>query len=184
MAGGTSKLALDAALFGYYSASFGLTRHILESWAHAAYVGFFPEEARSWFLQQADTAESAGPRRERSERYVLNKLKTHFRKHFTNDLYLIERTEDVRRATHKGAHPSGHLLDRMASNEEGRFIYGPNYRPQLALATLTCGIWATLVITLEAHRLRPQDETWQRTIARILAEHNTVILDFTDAPGR
>lgn len=36
MAGGTSKLALDAALFGHYSGSFGPTRHPAESWLHAA----------------------------------------------------------------------------------------------------------------------------------------------------
>ena len=36
MAGGTSKLALYAALFGHYSGSFGPTRHPAESWLHAA----------------------------------------------------------------------------------------------------------------------------------------------------
>ncbi len=71
MAGGTSKLALDAALFGYYSASFGLTRHLLESWIHAAYVGIQPGEARAWFRQYNDAAKDQRQLNERGEKVAL-----------------------------------------------------------------------------------------------------------------
>lgn len=82
---------------------------------------------------------------------------------------------------HKGAHPSGHLLHQLTSGEEDRYICANDHR-DLALDVLTCGIRATLVITIEAHRLIPQSVEWQAEWARIHSEHPTITPDFSSEP--
>lgn len=56
---GTSKLALDAALGGYYAQSFMLLRHLLESWVQVRYARLLPAEATRWYALPDGT-----PRRE------------------------------------------------------------------------------------------------------------------------
>lgn len=182
LSGGTSKLVLDAALYGHYSGSFGLTRHLTESWLQAAYVGIQPDAARAWFRQSADAVKDQKELYERKVETAVRELKKHFKETFPSELYMVERTDDVRTAMHKGAHPSGYLLHQLTSGEDNRFIYGANYHRDLALIALTCGIWATIVVTIEAHRLIPQSVEWQEAWETIRGEHETIIPDFSSAP--
>ena len=44
LAGGNIKLAMDAALAGYYSGCMALERHMLETWRRSAYARLHPED--------------------------------------------------------------------------------------------------------------------------------------------
>jgi hypothetical protein len=51
---GNSKAALDMALAGYYSASYVLIRHLLETWEHVAFIRLEPDTAIAWYQQEGD----------------------------------------------------------------------------------------------------------------------------------
>lgn len=51
LAGGNSKLALDAMMAGYYSGCLALERHMLETWRRVAYARLCTEDIWRWYPQ-------------------------------------------------------------------------------------------------------------------------------------
>src|SRR5687768_6303696 len=52
LAGSNIKLAIDAALAGYYNGCFALERHMLETWCRSAYARLGPEDIWRWYPVQ------------------------------------------------------------------------------------------------------------------------------------
>lgn len=182
LSAGTSKFALDASLYGYYSSAFAMTRHMLECWFWSAHVGFQPADARAWFWQRAAEVNDRQLLFERDSERIISAVVSRFRKDFGAEAYIADRSDTVRKAMHKGAHASGHLLTQMSTDAQDRFVIGANYRPELAIVALTCGIWATIVILLEINNIRPQSSAWQQALVDIKAIHRTAIPDFSSEP--
>jgi hypothetical protein len=149
---GNSKVAFDAALAGYYSACFGLIRHLLESWEHIAYIRFVPKAAASWYEQpQESTAEREPPPSRRRRQLLRQKLK---------DPAIVGIVERLTEQMHKGAHPSGEGLAQTVDDEADRYELGATYRRGLALLALDAGILANSLLLEELAWLRPQDAGW------------------------
>jgi hypothetical protein len=49
LAGGSIKLAMDAALAGYYNSCMALERHMLETWSRSVYTRLHPEDIWRFF---------------------------------------------------------------------------------------------------------------------------------------
>jgi len=180
LAASTSKFTLDAALFGYYSASFGMIRHMLECWYWSVHVGYCPKDARAWYSQSIENVSDDQQRVQRDTEKIIRSVIKRFKKDYPNKSYVVEQTEKVRIAMHKGAHATGHLLTQMESDDEKLFIFGANYRPKFTIFALSCGIWATLLALSQLNDLRPQGLEWQLTLAEIMEVHQVVIPGYTD----
>ena len=73
----TVKLALDAALAGYYSQAYGLLRHMSETWEQMVYLRFNEQAGKQWF--SPDGAKSA---QEPSQGMILRGIRKHGKKEF------------------------------------------------------------------------------------------------------
>ena len=155
--GRTSKLALDAALTGYYSESAALSRTIVESWAQAAYLRFYPNEALRWY--QAPESE---PTRDPPSKY--STLSKKLRKAKV-DPATITLADQLYAATSKGAHPSAEFFHQAKGEYKGtlqQYFYAPRYAPDYAVDVLEWGVLALLLTLYELGHLVLQPEEWHR----------------------
>ncbi len=149
---GNSKAAFDMALAGYYSASYGLIRHLLETWEHVAFIRLEPDTAIAWYQQEGEQSDwkfepGDNPRRKRlrGEETLKGNLK------------IVER---LWKEMSKGAHPTGEGLVQTMGEGAGRHVLGANFQRNMALLALDSGILANHLLLTELFHLIPQDEKW------------------------
>ncbi len=157
---GNSKAALDMALAGYYSASYGLIRHLLETWEHVAFIRLEPDTAIAWYQQEGKQSERKfepgdNPRRKRLRREKT--LKGH--------LKIVERFWEE---MSNGAHPTGKGLVQTMGESAGRHVLGANFQRNMALLALDSGAYANLLLLTEIVQLRPKDENWIQQLDDVL----------------
>ncbi len=154
---GTSKLSLDAAMAGYYSQSFALTRHMLESWAQAAYVRIRPEEAYRWYAQPGDPKQWDRPR---SFDAVRKAIRPHIK-----PKGIVDRVDAVIKQLNKGAHPSPELLAQTVGVRLGQYVVGPSYERDLAAESFYFGVYATYLLLAEFMAYVEDMEAWAHELS-------------------
>jgi hypothetical protein len=84
---GSAKLALDAALAGYYSQVYGLLRHMAETWEQMVYLRFNQQAAKQWF-----SPDGVKPAQEPRQNTILRGIRKHGKTEFEllGNLDLIE----------------------------------------------------------------------------------------------
>ncbi len=150
VAGGTSKLVLDAALVGYYTQGFALVRHMLESWRQMVYVVIRPGEAHRWFKGP----DGSNPREPR-ENTISNALLQH-----STDKDLVRQVNHTIKALRKSAHPSGLAFGQTQTGREGFAQFGANYQRELCVRLIDWGTFATLILLREVSRAVPVSDAW------------------------
>ncbi len=121
VAGGTSKVVLDAALAAYYTQGFALVRHMLETWRQMAYVVIRPSEAKRWFR----SPDGSNPR-EPDEGTIIRALQRR-----SADKVLLAQANRMITALRKAAHPSGLAFGQTQTGREGFAQFGANYQQEL-----------------------------------------------------
>lgn len=160
---GNSKAALDMALAGYYSGSYVLIRHLLETWEHVAFIRLEPDTAIAWYQQEGDCSTwkfepGDNPRRKRLRREIT--LKGH--------LKIVER---FWKEMSNGAHPTGKGLVQTMGEGAGRHVLGANFHANMALLALDSGVYANLLLLKEINQLKPQDENWIQQVHDVIRQH-------------
>ncbi len=152
-AGRTSKLAMDAALTGYYSEAAALTRHVTEAWAQAAYLRVLPTEGLRWY-RTTEGFLQAPP----SPKTVMAKLRR-----VKVDRGAIDLAASLFEQTHKGAHPSREFLGQVRGRQEGPqrvLTYVPVFDDDYSRAVLEWGALAMLLALSEYAHVEPQPQEW------------------------
>lgn len=151
----TAKLALDAALAGYYSQAFALLRHMLETWQQMVYVRFNPIAAELWF-----SPDGVKPAREPGTSTIVNKLRGYAKgdMELANNVAIVEKQI---RHLHKGAHPSAMVVGQAAAKEPGWLYLGAKFdRRYLANVTSNGTLAMALLLHEIAHSV-PVDDAWR-----------------------
>jgi hypothetical protein len=162
LAFGTSKLALDALVVGYYSACFGLIRHLLETWKRTVWVRLCPADAMPWYElpEQSPIGEDGMPRRGRKILYGS-----------TVDAGIKSNGSDADTATlsyvnagivhmHGGAHPGPEGLVQTWGDKPHQRVIGATYQRRLCMFGLKWGLSANLWLLQELRDLAPHGEWW------------------------
>lgn len=157
---GNSKAALDMALAGYYSASYSLIRHLLETWEHVAFIRLDPDTAMAWYQQKGEQSQWKFEPRDKPRRARLRREKT-----LKSDLEIVERTWEK---MCQGAHPTGEGLVQTMGEGAGRHVLGATFQQNMALLALDSGILASQLLLTELYRLIPQDEKWVHQLADVV----------------
>jgi len=152
-----------------------MIRHMLECWFWSLHVGFQPEDAVAWFRLEADPGPEERRQYERNVEKVVSSVVMRFRSDYPTEIPMVERADELRKAMHKGAHVSGHLLNQLLSDDDDRFIFGANYRSDLAVIALSCGLWTTIILLLELNNIRPQPREWQHTLGILRSKYEPLI---------
>ena len=177
LAGGNIKLAMDAALAGYYSACMGLERHMLETWRRVAYARLHPKDVWCWVPrsvwptdvqpasdslsakqggmptsipkadQIADTITTLG---DDVDRMFLAKVRAGF-----------DSLSDHSHPSFAGATQTWQPSDLQRRN------FGPTYQESLALRCLDWGLVASAMLLTEVGRLAPQGASWDAQLDQL-----------------
>ena len=142
-AAATSKLALDAALAGYYSQAFALLRHMLETWQQMVYVRINPAAAQQWYSPDGKRQPT-----EPLQSTIVNKL----RKYGKQDRELGHNAAEIERQItylHKGAHPSGLAAAQVETGKPGFLQLGANYDRRFLGHVMSKGIVAQALLVKE-----------------------------------
>jgi hypothetical protein len=172
LAGGNVKLALDAALAGYYSGCMALERHSLETWRRVVYARLHPLDIWRWIprnlwpanvlpASDALSVDRGGmptsiPKADQIARVIAD----------------LGGEEEQRNLAHIGK-GFGYLSDHSHPSLEGatqtwhpetfkRRYFGPTYSPIHAVRCLEWGLFAGAILLSEVGRLAPQGAEWDR----------------------
>lgn len=159
MAGATSKLSFDAALTGYYAESAALTRRIVESWAHVAYVRVQPLEGVGWFRSQTGEIRNPNPPKFHA---IVSRLKKK-----DIDQGTINLACELFKYTSQGAHPSPGFLRQSKASDGGEHSYVPSYKSEYAPDVLEWGVCGLLLTLYEQALLEPQPREWHNSYKAI-----------------
>lgn len=156
---GNSKAALDMGLAGYYSACYGLIRHLMETWEQVAYIRLKPESAIAWKWQEDESPRSQfepGTTRRRKRLKADHEIKD-----------ALPIAKSLTKKLDKGAHPTLEGLLQTTGEGIGRHVIGATFKHPMALLALDAGIWANSLLLKELDHLRPQSNEWRQQVADI-----------------
>lgn len=153
---GIAKLTLDAALAGYYSATFALIRHMLETWLQLVYVRILPTEAVRWYT----SAEGASPREPGSDT-IKRALDRHAKKSADQELkHNLAVVGRKIKDCNKGAHPSSLVIGQSQTGKPGFSQLGANYLEHQFVTAMSLGTVAIALLLHEMSRSAPIDRSW------------------------
>jgi len=158
----TAKLALDAALAGYYVQALGLIRRILESWRLMVFARARPDLARQW-LQPNNKGKYETP----DDGKIIREVQKYASK---TDKPLHRNLETVNRLIvrcHKGAHPSERSFETMETRSSEHTHIGATFNEHLLLEVLNIGC-AALALVLGEIRVDLQlSKEWARDLRTV-----------------
>lgn len=151
----SAKLALDAALAGYYSQAYGLLRHMAETWEQMVYLRFNEEAGKQWF--SPDGVQQA---REPSQGTILRGIRRHGKSErgLLGNLSVVE--EKVQ-ALNKGAHPSGLMMVQVSTKTPGMRQLGGALNEGLLGACLDLGTVLMAMLLNEIQHIARVDGDWK-----------------------
>jgi hypothetical protein len=170
LAGGNVKLALDAALAGYYSGSMALQRHLLETWRRSAYARLHHKDIWRWVPRSAwpsdvapasDTfsvAQGGMPTSLPDAKQIATTINEHGDDADRSFVAMVRNGFDY---LSDHSHPSliGARQTWDPSDPLRRYL-GPTYNPSLATTSLQWGLRAGCALLTEVSRLAPQGDDW------------------------
>ncbi len=151
----STKLALDAALAGYYSQAYGLLRHMAETWEQMVYLRFNEEAGKQWF-----SPDGVQPAREPSQGTILRGIRRHGKSErgLLGNLNVVE--EKVQ-ALNKGAHPSGLMMVQVSTTTPGMRQLGGPLNEALLGACMDLGTVLMALLHHEIQHIAPVDADWE-----------------------
>lgn len=135
----SSKMALDATQFGYYSQALMITRHILESWKVIAYLYENPSKSVEWVSFDGLPFQSKVDRKSINT-YLANhdRYRERFNAVKTNIAF-----------TQGHAHPSGGALVQTTSGKPAFSQLGANLEPFSCISCIDVATFAGLMVFQE-----------------------------------
>jgi hypothetical protein len=170
LAGGNVKLAMDAALAGYYNGCLALERHMLETWCRSAYARLRPEDIWRWFPVEL-WPEGMIPA-ENKDDASLGKMPTWPPGSFAIAKIIKKRGDDwdklfhpkvVRGYRYLNAHVHPTLEGASQMWEPGnsnRHVFGPTFEGRLCAWCVHWGLFSGVVLLWEVARLKFQGDAW------------------------
>lgn len=158
----TAKLALDAALAGYYVQSIGLVRRMLESWRLMVFARIRVDLAKQWLEpNQEGKYETPGQ----------GKIKREIEKYASkNDRRLLQNITIVNRLIvqcHKGTHPSELGFGPMETGSSKHQHIGATYTERRLKETLSFGMTSVGLINDEVQHDVHISEDWASEFAAV-----------------
>jgi hypothetical protein len=160
-AAGTAKLALDAALAGYYSQAFALIRHLLETWLQMVYVRLNNRAAPRWF-----SSDGIKEPQQPNPNTVINGIKRLGKKE-KGLLHNVEEVERLLQRLNKGAHPSALAVTQTETDNPEFRQLAANYDYELFRETWSTGTVAIAMLLHEIASTVTADEVWWDEFASI-----------------
>lgn len=170
LAGGNVKLALDAALAGYYSGSMALLRHLLETWRRSAYARLRHRDIWRWVPRSAwpkdvlpasntlSVEQGGMPTSNPSAKQIAELINDLGDDADRNFVVMVRNGFDY---LSDHSHPSLIGARQMWDpNDPLRRYFGPTYTEPLAVMTLRWGLRAGVALLSEVQRLAPQGHDW------------------------
>jgi hypothetical protein len=180
LAGGNIKLALDAALAGYYSGCMAIERHMLETWRRSAYMRLHPTDIWRWIPRgtwpagvrpASDTlsVEHGGmpTRMPKADQIaaVINDSGV------DDDQVYLKIVQTGMEYLNEHAHPSFEGASQTRDpNDLQRRYFGPAYVESLALDSLKWGLIAGVILLAEIGHLTDQGSAWNAQLSVLESE--------------
>jgi hypothetical protein len=170
LAGGNIKLAMDAALAGYYSGCLALERHMIETWRRSAYARLHPEDIWRWYPVELwpQGVEPAKNRRDQracvmptwppSAVEIAAVINARGDEH---DKRFLPKAERGFAFLNAHAHPTLEGASQTwDATDPGRSVFGPTFDEDRCGWCLHWGLFAGLILLFEVARFAYQGEEW------------------------
>ncbi len=165
-AAASAKLALDAALAGYYSQSYAVIRHLLETWRIMIYLRLIPNAAWNWI--PAPDSGKAQPPNSGTISSGIRKTGSHAAK--TN----LEWVNDAVKQCDFGAHPTILALTQVETGKFGHLQLGANYRMKECTDVLGMGVIAIMMVLEEAGRNTHASDSWRQQFHKFTEDQSAL----------
>lgn len=152
-AAASAKLCLDAALAGYYSQAFSITRHMFETWIAMTSMRLVPTTAENWF-PRGDGARIIIPKTNTQANMIRKHGEQEEKRNLPVILAQIAICDD-------GAHPSHLAVGQMQTEEDGRLGLGATYIESLFVPLMSASTVAITFVLHEAAKLVVVDDDWR-----------------------
>lgn len=171
LAGGNIKLAMDAALAGYYSGCMALERHMLETWRRSAYARLHPEDIWRWFPTDVWPA-GIVPAESKKQRDAEGKMPTweptaHEIAEVINargddfDRAFLPKMERGFKYLNAHSHPTLEgATQTWDPDDDARRVFGPTFSDIHCRRCLHWGLIAGVMLLWELARLKFQGDEW------------------------
>ncbi len=171
LACGNAKLALDAALAGFYSGAMAIERHMLETWRRVAYARLSPEDVWRWYPQTLwpddilPAPDGGMPTSQPTAKEIARKIDE--RGSDWDKAYLpkvrsgFEILTDHAHPTLEGATQTWDAID------PDRRVFGPTFSDPHCRRCLTWGLTTGAMLAEEIALIDPQNEEWFAELASI-----------------
>lgn len=171
LAGGNIKLAMDAALAGYYSGCMALERHMLETWRRSVYARLHPEDVWRWFptdIWLDDVVPAATKRKKDAEGKMptwppeAQEIASIVGSRGSElDKKLLPMMERGFAYLNSHSHP---LLEGATQtwdqNNDSRRIFGPTFSDIHCVRCLRWGLFAGVILLHELATFEGQSDAW------------------------
>lgn len=171
LAGGNVKLAMDAALAGYYNGCLALERHMLETWRRSAYARLHNLDIWRWFPTNV-WPEGMIPAQSRKKKPADGEMPT-WPPEATEIAAIVNAHGDEfdKRFLQKVKRGFGFLNAHVHPTLEGasqmwrdgnpyQHVFGPTFDDRLCAWSVHWGLFAGVILLWEVARLKFQGDVW------------------------
>ena len=161
---GSSKIALDATLAGYYSVAMACIRHIAECWFNSRYLECHPDKWPAFYRRTPGTPKVKVPDTDGLIKDVIAC------NHPLAPSSTAKRMQKVWNEGSKGVHVSGEGMVQASSDDANVYHVGPTFSLSMALTTFANGLLATERLTRETVSILRFDDPKAPGLANRLSE--------------
>ena len=151
----TAKLALDAALAGYYAQALGLVRRMLEAWRMMVYARVRPDQAFRW-LEPSNKTGLYPP----NDSSITSEIKKYASKKDKGLHTNISVVNEKIRECNKGTHPSELGFAQMETQDDSRRTIGATYIEGRLRIVMSLGTLAMALILDEVKKVVQLNDQW------------------------
>lgn len=151
----TAKLALDAALAGYYAQALGLVRRMLEAWKMMVYARVRPDQTFRWLEPSSKTG--LYPPDDSSVSSEIKKYASKKDKALHTNISVVD--EKIRECN-KGTHPSELGFAQMETQDDSHRTIGAIYIERSLRIAISLGTLAIALLLDEVKKIVHLNDQW------------------------